>query len=186
MEASLALLALEITDLTIPLSGYTTGTYYFIIVAYNEYGETLSNCVIVNVQIPIANSLTIIIPDSTTSWVKGSDHYIYWTSTGDISNVTIFLYNNDVTVMEIVPSKLNDGEYYWTLPSTLADSTQYQIRISDISNPTTYDFSDYFEIKSPVSTPPDIPGYNIFLLIGITCIVSVILLKNRRKNYQNF
>ncbi|MHA1497318.1 MAG: ABC transporter substrate-binding protein, partial [Promethearchaeota archaeon] len=185
INGSLTLLAEEITDLTIPLSGYTTGAYYFIVVAYNEYGETLSNCVIVNVQIPIADSLIVIIPDSTTSWVKGSNHYIYWTSTGDISDVKIDLYRNDVLVMEIVPSTLNNGVYYWTLPSTLADSTQYQIRIIDISNPSTYNFSDYFTIKSPASTTPEIPGYNFFLIIGITCIISVILLKNRRKNYTN-
>jgi len=142
INGSLALLALEITDLTIPLSGYASGTYFFIVVAYNEYGATHSNCIIIDVQIPITNSLTILIPDSTTSWDKGSDHYIYWTSIGDISDVTIYLYNNDVLVMEIVPSTPNDGEYYWTLPSTLTDSTQYQILIKDISDPSTYDFSE--------------------------------------------
>jgi len=185
INGSLALLAEEITDLTIPLSGYTDGTYYFIVVAHNEYGGTLSNCILVDVQIPIVDSLTIIIPDVTSSWEKGSDHYIYWTSTGDISDLKIELYNINVFVMEIVPSTPNDGEYYWTLPSTLADSTQYQIRIIDISNPSTYNFSDYFTIKSPASTTPEIPGYNFFLIIGITCIISVILLKNRRKNYTN-
>jgi len=87
--------------------------------------------------------------------------------------------------MEIVSSTPNVGEFYWTLPSTLTDSTQYQIRISDISNPSTYELSDYFRIKNPASTIPEVPGYNLFLLIGITCIISVILLKKRSKNYQN-
>ena len=34
------------------LSGYSTGIYYFITVAKNNYGITLSNCIIVTVGIP--------------------------------------------------------------------------------------------------------------------------------------
>jgi len=33
------------------VSGLTDGTYYFIVVAHNEYGDTLSNCIIVTVSI---------------------------------------------------------------------------------------------------------------------------------------
>ncbi|MHA1329386.1 MAG: Loki-CTERM sorting domain-containing protein [Promethearchaeota archaeon] len=33
------------------LSGYETGKYYFIVVARNNYGNTLSNCIEINVKI---------------------------------------------------------------------------------------------------------------------------------------
>jgi hypothetical protein len=45
INSSLGLpLASEITDITLPITGYSNGTYYFIIVAHNAYGDTLSNC----------------------------------------------------------------------------------------------------------------------------------------------
>jgi len=43
-------LANEITDLNHALSGYEDGTYYFIVVAHNNYGDTLSNCIEITVE----------------------------------------------------------------------------------------------------------------------------------------
>ena len=39
--------ASEITALTLSLTGYSNGRYYFIIVAHNDYGDTLSDCIVV-------------------------------------------------------------------------------------------------------------------------------------------
>ncbi|MFX1497938.1 MAG: CARDB domain-containing protein [Promethearchaeota archaeon] len=63
IDGSLTLLADEITDLTLALSGYGDGTYYFIVVAHNDYGDTLSNCISVTVVlqgIPGYNLLLIL------------------------------------------------------------------------------------------------------------------------------
>jgi len=95
-------------------------------------------------------SLTITTPDSTSSWETGTFQSITWTSTGSISDVKIELYENDVFVMEIVASTLNVGEFSWLIPTTLVDSTQYQIKISDVVNPATDDFSEDFEIFSSI------------------------------------
>jgi len=53
----LIILADDITDLNFPLEGYSDGTYYFIVVAHNEYGDTLSNCIQVVVDIPVPPSV---------------------------------------------------------------------------------------------------------------------------------
>ncbi|MBY9014252.1 MAG: hypothetical protein KGD68_01030, partial [Candidatus Lokiarchaeota archaeon] len=45
INGSLTLLGAGITDLSLVLSDYTNGIYYFIVVAHNNYGETLSNCI---------------------------------------------------------------------------------------------------------------------------------------------
>ncbi|MFX1250353.1 MAG: ABC transporter substrate-binding protein, partial [Promethearchaeota archaeon] len=154
INGNLTLLADGITDLNLPLTGYSDGTYYFIIVAHNPYGDTLSNCL--QVDVLISNSLTITIPDSSSSWETGTSQYINWGSTGTISNVKIELYKDDLLVMEIISSTPNDGEYYWTIPSALESSTDYQIKISEASDPSVYDFSDYFEIFRPITiTIPD-------------------------------
>jgi len=52
INGSLTLIAAGVTDLTNSLSSYTNGTYYFIVVANNSYGETLSNCIQIVVEIP--------------------------------------------------------------------------------------------------------------------------------------
>ncbi|MFX0148929.1 MAG: Ser-Thr-rich GPI-anchored membrane family protein, partial [Candidatus Hodarchaeota archaeon] len=147
INESLTLLAEGVTDLNLSLSGYSDGTYYFIAVAHNQYGDTLSNCY--QVDILATNSLNITIPDSFSSWESGTSHYINWTSTGTISNIKIELYNDDLFVMEITSDTSNDGEYYWSIPLILESSTQYQIKIIDTSNSSIYDYSAYFEIYSP-------------------------------------
>lgn len=53
INGSLTLVAEGLTSLTHPLSGYTNGTYYFVVVAYNVNGDyTISNCIEIIVAIP--------------------------------------------------------------------------------------------------------------------------------------
>lgn len=52
INSSLTTLATSITSLSHSLSGYNNGTYYFIVVAHNAQGDTLSNCHTVVVAIP--------------------------------------------------------------------------------------------------------------------------------------
>ena len=128
-------------------------------------------------------TLIITTPDSDTAWEIGSSHYITWTSRGTISNVKIELYKEGVFELEIAASTINNGSYYWDIPMDLEDVIDYQIKISDVSNLATSEYSDYFAITSPTrpSEPPSIPGYNIFLVIATICILSTILTKIRIK-----
>jgi len=52
INGSLTTLATGITNLSRLLTGYSNGAYYFIVVAYNAQGDTLSNCHTVIVEIP--------------------------------------------------------------------------------------------------------------------------------------
>ena len=49
INGSVTLLADEITELSLMLSNYSDGTYYFIVVAHNDNGDTLSNCINITV-----------------------------------------------------------------------------------------------------------------------------------------
>jgi len=134
----------------------------------------------VTVQFPIPESLTITNPDSSSSWEVGTSHYINWNSTGNIYFINIELYKGSIFEMVIYSSKINNGEYRWKIPSNFNASDDYQIKISDLYNSTTFDFSDYFEIKSP-SRASRIPGYNVFIIIGALSLLSIILVKKRIK-----
>jgi len=131
-------------------------------------------------EICIARSITVTTPDSSSSWETGTSESVYWTSTGTIPNVKLELYLDGVYVMDIIASTPNDGEFVWEIPSELVGSDLYQIKIIDASDPTIYDYSDYFEIHRP-SGEPGIPGYNLYLLIGIISIISIILFKKQLK-----
>ncbi len=83
---------------------------------------------------------------------------------------------------EIISSTSNDGVFSWSIPSDLDDSTQYQIKITDVSNSLINDFSDFFEIKSPSKKKETtIPGYNLYFIIGLICVVSMLLVRKRIK-----
>jgi len=59
INGSLTLLLDEVTDLSYGASGYSDGTYYFLVVAKNGNGNTNSNNVIVNVEIPGPGPFTL-------------------------------------------------------------------------------------------------------------------------------
>jgi hypothetical protein len=124
----------------------------------------------------IIDSITVTNPDSTSSWQTETTQSITWTSTGTISDVKIELYKGGVFEMEIVATTTNDGTYNWAIPIDLEDGIDYKIKISDVSNLATYGESSNFVINSF-----EIPGYNLYIVMGIMCVVSVILFKKRFK-----
>jgi surface protein len=124
INGSLTLLEEEITDLSLPLSGYSNGTYYFIVVAYNVYGETLSNCIMVVVGlIPEAFTLSsdADIPDTDGSFT------LTWTSSVGASNYSVYRYSRyiteingsltlleeEITDLSLPLSGYSDGTYYF-------------------------------------------------------------------------
>jgi len=125
------------------------------------------------------DSITVTIPDSSTSWLLFTTHDIYWNSTGHIATVNIELYLDGSLVQAIVSGTSNDGVYSWTIPVSLTASTLYQIKITDASDPTKFAFSDNFEIVGFPDDTPDIPGYNLVLLLLFSVGISMILLKKK-------
>jgi len=135
--------------------------------------------------------ITITNPSGLVSWETGTNHSITWISIGSITNVKIELYISGTFDSVITSSTLNDGELLWTIPFGLANSSQYQIKITDVSNPTTYDSTDYFEIYTPpdsVSSSPSIPGYDLLLLIGISSLIAIFLIRKQlmKNNFKTF
>jgi len=102
-------------------------------------------------------SITVTEPTSSTIWSQGDSADITWTSTGAISNVKIDLYKGITLNQTIVLSTENDGSYTWTeVDSSLADDSDYKVRISCASDPDVYGESNDFTIeqKSITVTEP--------------------------------
>ncbi|GAG89233.1 unnamed protein product, partial [marine sediment metagenome] len=114
------------------------------------------------------------------AWQTGTTESITWISTGSIVNVKIELYLSGILDSELTSGTPSDGEISWTIPFGLSNSSQYQIKITDIANPTNYDYSDYFEIyTSSELIGNEVPGYDLILLIGISSVMILILIRKK-------
>jgi hypothetical protein len=70
----------ETTDTSLPLNGYSNGLYFFIAVAFNDFGNSTSNCI----------SITVEVSAKTQPVVLGYNLLIFILIMGFISSVLIF------------------------------------------------------------------------------------------------
>jgi len=102
-------------------------------------------------------SITVIEPTSSTVWTKRHSADIAWTFEGTINNVKIDLYKGIILKATIVTSTENDGSYTWTeVDPSLADGSDYKVKVSCVSETGVYGESDEFMIeeKSITVTEP--------------------------------
>ncbi|HEB35182.1 MAG TPA: PEGA domain-containing protein [Candidatus Aminicenantes bacterium] len=118
------------------------------------------------------NSITVTEPTSSTSWTQGNPANITWTSTGSITNVKIDLYKGITLQETIISSTANDGTYTWAqVNSTLADGTDYKVRVSSTTDSGVYDESDAFTIEGrsiTVTSPTSADIWSTGQLVNVT------------------
>ena len=180
IDGSLTLLADEITDLTLALTGYEDGTYYFIVVAHNNHGDTLSNCIEVNVELPappgdFTLSSNAGDPDDNgdfdLSWTTATwaNNYSVYRSSSFITEIdgSLTLLGNEITDLTLALSGYEDGTYYF-------------IVVAHNDNGDT--LSNCVEITVDF---PIVPGYDIALvlltMLGITYLIIKPKLKRNSK-----
>jgi len=103
------------------------------------------------------NSLEMISPNGGESWKKGDVVSIEWekgTVTGD---VRLFLYKSGKRYKTIARSTTNDGLQRWSIPTNMATSSAYKVRVQSKANAKQYDDSDSnFTIAGGTSTTPTV------------------------------
>ncbi|MCS6804928.1 MAG: Zn-dependent exopeptidase M28 [Acidobacteriota bacterium] len=102
-------------------------------------------------------SLRVVSPNGGEDWQTGSTQTIQWTSTGTIDNVKIELSRNGGSSYEtLFATTPNDGTQSWTVTGPATGSAL--IKISDVTNPATFDVSNaVFIISEPPPPPPPPP-----------------------------
>ena len=67
---------------------------------------------------PVEPTLHILIPNGGEVWGVGTNHNIFWESTGNITNVKLEYSKDDfgADIHEIIGSTPNDGMYDWLIP----------------------------------------------------------------------
>ncbi|GAF99731.1 unnamed protein product, partial [marine sediment metagenome] len=103
-------------------------------------------------DVSVEKSITVTEPTSSTVWAQGDSVDIDWTSTGAIGYMDIDLYKGGTFSQTIVSGTTNDGSYTWTeVDTSLADGSDYSIRVTDYSESSIYDESDQFTIEEEKS-----------------------------------
>lgn len=179
INSSVTLLADQNATSPYLISGLTNGTYYFIIVAFNEFGNTSSNCIPVEVKLFPPYSFTLTT-DADIPDLDGSFN-LTWTDSLYAENYSIYFYNGFITEINSSVTLLADQNA--TSPyliSGLSDGVYYYIVVA---------YNKFGEIKSnnimvhvQKKTPETfIPGYSLILLLGILSVVASIISQKIKK-----
>ena len=89
--------------------------------------------------------ITVISPSSGNILFMGDTLNIKWNSENAGAYVKLQLYKNS-NYQTIKSSTENDGEYIYTIPSSLSYSNYYRIKVTSNYYSSVYDYSDYFSI----------------------------------------
>jgi len=110
-----------------PISGLSDGDYFYVVVAYNGTGETMSNCIHVSVLRPAPGNF-LLSSDADEPDPDGAFN-LTWTDSKGADNYSIYTYNSFITEINytigsplsenaISPypiSGLSDGEYFYVV-----------------------------------------------------------------------
>jgi hypothetical protein len=128
-----------------------------------------------------SGTIRITNPTSSSSWEIGIWYNIEWRTTGNITAVNIEWYKGN-TFKDDLTNYANDGNQdylLWYIGDDFEPGTDWRIKVSNYDNTSQYDWSEYFEIRSP-ATPP-IPGYNNLVIISLLITFTAVVFKRIKK-----
>jgi ABC-type transport system substrate-binding protein len=174
INGSLTLLGDGITNLSLALSVNTNGIYYFIVVAHNNYGDTLSNCIDVVVSIPPGD---FILSSNAGTPDNDGNFDLTWTSSDRALTYSVYQYSSYISEINGSLTVLGDGITDLSLAlSGYTDGTYYFIAVAHNVYGDT--LSNCIEV---IVQKPGIPGYNLYVIFAAIGIVSAITIRKRRK-----
>ena len=177
---SLAILADQNATSPFPISGLSDGVYYYVVIAYNGTGQTMSNCINITVDFPPPGDF--ILTSDADYPDKNGIFYLSWTDSDGADNYSIYSYNKFISEINgslislahqtalspFLVTHLLNGEFYYVAVAynetgqTLSTNVHVTIQISESGNGDTIII---------------IPGYDILWLISILSLVSLFVIK---------
>ncbi|MHA1292769.1 MAG: hypothetical protein ACTSQJ_08905 [Promethearchaeota archaeon] len=178
-----------------------SGKFYFIAVAFNETGNTSSNCIFVRVKLPpVAPILTSTADDPDTD----GDFNLIWTTSPYTDNYSIYFYNSRITQINgsLTLANNNATSPYWIYGLKSQDIYFIIVAYNETGNTTSNCLKIRVRIppKSPIlsstASDPDIDGdFQLIWTISIYTDNYSLYMYNRRitvingsltiLNYQN-
>lgn len=168
------------------------GTYYYVIIAYNEAGQKLSNCVNVTIQktpkfFELTKELDNIDFDEDgnffLSWTRSnySQYYLIYMSRNNITDVV----NESVSLIGNYTPDFEWPEYRYPITSTLNGTSYFLVvAFNQYGNYSSECIQIELRLPKIPSRPSDLPIYLIIILsttIPITAVgVGVYIFRKRR------
>lgn len=197
-----------ITSRTYDINGMPNGTYYYSVVAFNDFGNTTSNCIQVIVEHlspgPFELHSDATNPDEDGAFILNwnvaeyADDYSIYTSTEYISeiNSSTTLMETGITGDEYALTSYTDGIYYFTIVAhningnstsncleIMVELTEDPIENPDNDNSNNGD-DDTGDENNEQEDPSQIPGFSLtWLLIG-TFIGIAFFATQKFRSYQ--
>ncbi|MFX1259397.1 MAG: Loki-CTERM sorting domain-containing protein [Promethearchaeota archaeon] len=179
INSSVTLLADQNATSPFLIFGLTNGTYYYIIVAFNEFGNTNSNCLPVEVKLfppyPFTLTTDASIPD-----LDGSFN-LTWTDSLYADNYSVYFYDSYITEINSSATLLADQNA--TSPfliSGLSDGVYYYIVVAYNKFGEIKSNNIMVQVKKKV-LETFIPGYSLMLLLGVLSVVTIIISQKIKK-----
>ncbi|MFX1280411.1 MAG: ABC transporter substrate-binding protein [Promethearchaeota archaeon] len=177
INSSLTQLAFQDASSPYPITGFPEGDHYFIVVAYNDKGYTLSNCINVTVLFfkpgPFNLYSTADTPDTDGSFI------LYWTNSSGARNYSI--YSSDSFITNLDPGLSLEAEDTNTpyAISDLGNGDYFFIAVA--YNESGYTLSNCIEVEVQLEKEEFILGYNGYLLTTIIGLISVVKISRYKR-----
>lgn len=189
INGSLTILATETNSLSLPLSGFSNGSYYFIAVAFNNFGERTSNSIniVVGIPPPPPPPSSFTLSSNAGSPDDDGAFTLTWTSSSGANNYSIYQYSSFITAINGSLTLLASETNSLSQPTIgYSDGTYFFIVVAfnDSGNKTSNVLIIIVELTVDTSTTPGtpgIPGFNLMIVGLVIGIVSVILIKKKSK-----
>ncbi|KKK48344.1 hypothetical protein LCGC14_3146060, partial [marine sediment metagenome] len=164
-------------SLSFPFSGYSNGSYYFIAVAHNNFGNRSSNNINIVVSIlPPSPPGSFVLSSNAETPDDDGTFTLSWTSSSGANNYSVYqsssyIYNINGSLTQLATeinslthplSGLSDGTYFFIV-----------VAINDSGNKTSNVLIIIVELLEETTTP-GIPGFNLIIVGLVIGIVSVI------------
>jgi hypothetical protein len=185
ITGSETLIASGVTALEYLITETVNDIYYYLVVANNAAGQTLSNCIDVSVAIPPSEDF--VLSSNAGDPDTDGNFTLTWTSSNRANNYTVYQYSSYIT------------EINGSLTILIDETGDLTLSLTEYTNGTYYFIvvahNDYGDALSncinvtvaipppePEFTIPEIPGYElIYVLMLISIMSTIIIVKNRKK-----
>ena len=186
ITGSETLITAGVTALEYTITETTNDVYYYVVVASNALGQTLSNCIDVTVSVPPSEDFVL----SSNAGAPDTDgnFTLAWTSSSRANNYSVYLYSSYITEINGSLTILINETGALTLPLTgYTNGTYYFIVVAHNDFGDTLSNCIYITvaISPPEPTIPEIPGYELFYIMMLISIISIITIIKKRKKINN-
>lgn len=185
ITGSVTLIAAGVTALEYPVTETINGIYYYVVVANNTAGQTLSNYIDVTVSIPPED---FVLSSNAGDPDADGIFTLTWTSSSRANNYSVYLYSSYITEINGSLTILIDETGDLTLPLTgYTNGTYYFIVVAHNDYGDTLSNCIYITVAIPPPEPTitEIPGYELIYVIMVVSIISTIIIVKNRKKINN-